>query len=70
MSVWDFKPELTGKHHYVRKGDVTTLGLTYKVITIYYHVELLRCQLYLGSHSDIALGFSLSNTSVAERNIS
>lgn len=56
MSMRDFKPELTRKHS-VRKGNVTTLGLTYKVITIYYHVQLPKCQMCLGSHSEIALGF-------------
>ena len=40
MSAWDFKPELTRKHHSVRKDYVTTLGLTYKEMAIYYHIEL------------------------------
>lgn len=32
-------------------------GSLYKVIAIYYHVELPKCQVHSGSHSDIAIGF-------------
>lgn len=49
---------------------MTTLGLSYEVITIDYHVELPKCQMYLGNHSDIALGFLSSNTLVVEEQIS